>query len=94
MSFEHISEPARRVVYSCEYAMTQYERAEAHKRAKSLTRAAIRAEDQAKRDAQIWRGQAVGGSLRGMARFIILADEYDDAVLRRRACERIERGYL
>lgn len=92
-AFEHISEPVTRVIYSCEYAMGKLEKAEALKRAKAMTRAAIRHEFQLKQRAQILRGQAIGGSLRGMATFIATADQYDDAVLARRACERIEENY-
>jgi len=92
-AFEHISEPVHRVIYSCEYAMERAEKAEALKRAKANTRAAIRNEHHLRERAQILRGQAIGGSLRGMALFIATADQYDDAVIARRACERIEANY-
>jgi len=93
MAFEHISEPVHRVVYSCQYAMDQAEKSEALKRAKANTRAAIRHENKMKDRAQTLRGQAIGGHLRGLAMFVALADQYDDAVLARRACERIEDKY-
>lgn len=93
-AFEHVSEPVHRVIYSCQHAMSQIEKAEALKRAQANTRAAIRHEHKMKQRAQILRGHAIGGSLRGMATFIATADQYDDAVLARRACERIERAYV
>lgn len=93
MSFEHISEPVHRVIYSCQYAIGALEKAEALKRAKANTRAAIRHEFQLKKRAQILRGLAIGGSLRGLATFIATADQYDNAVLAREACERLERNY-
>lgn len=92
-AFEHISEPVHRVIYSCEYAMERAEKAEALKRAKANTRAAIMHEHHTKDRAQTLRGHAIGGSLRGLAMFVALADQYDDAVLARRACERIEENY-
>lgn len=94
-SFEQIGEPAARIIYSCaEEIMSQRERAEALKRAKANTRAAIRNEWQLKERAQEIRPLAIkGGSLRALAVFIVLADQYDDAVLARRATQRVEDNY-
>lgn len=97
-AFEHISEPVTRVIYSCaDELMARTERAEALKRAKANTRAAYRHEHLLKKRSHDLRSQiiqgAYGGSLKALAAFIKLADEYDEAVLARKACERIERGY-
>jgi len=89
-AFEHIGATAHRVLYSVQDAMAENEKAEALKRAKANTRAAIKHEWHMKQRAVEVRNLAVKGSLRALAVFISLADQYDDAVLARRACERIE----
>ena len=94
MSFEQIGEPAKRVVYSCaDELISQTVRAEALKRAKANTRSAIRHEWHMKQRAQALRNSAIKGSLRAIVVFATLADQYDDAVLARKACERIEGLY-
>lgn len=92
-AFEHIGAPAHRVPYSVQDAMAENEKAEALKRAKANTRAAIKYEWHMKQRAQEIRNLAIKGSLRAIVVFAMLADQYDDAVLARRACERIERTY-
>jgi len=92
--FEHISEPIARVIYSCsQEIISQAEKAAALKRAQANTRAAFRHEWTMKQRAQAVRPHAIKGDLHSLALFISLADQYDEAVKARRACERIEGNY-
>lgn len=47
-----------------------------------------------KQRAQEIRNLAIKGSLRAIVVFAMLADQHDDAVIARRACERLERNYI